>query len=159
MLRLAPPPLAVIVAGVDPVTLLVAIVNVAVAAPCATVTLAGTVAAPLLLESDTDRPPAGAAPLNVTVPCDEVPPVTVDGFTDTADTVGVVVVESASTVRSADCVTPPPLTEILTTVFVATCVVKTLNPAAVVPAGMVTPLLTLATAGLLLVSCRVVSVD
>lgn len=159
MLRLAPPPVAVIVAGVDAVTLLVAIANVALDAPCATVTLAGTVAAAVLLESDTDMPPAGAAALSVTVPCDAVPPVTVDGLTDTADTVGVVVAASASTVRAADCVTPPPVTEIVTTVCVATCDVKTLNAAAVAPAGMVTALLTLAAAGLLLVSCSVVSVD
>ena len=154
-----PPPLAVIVAGVDPVTLLVAIVNVAVAAPCATVTLGGTVAAPLLLERDTDMPPAGAAPLKVTVPCDEAPPVTIVGFTDTAETVGADAVASGRTVSVAVCVTPPPLTEIVTLVCAATCDVKTLKPPAVVPAGMVTPLLTLATAGLLLVRLSVVSVD
>lgn len=42
-------------------------VAVAVVAPAATVTDAGTVSAVLLLESDTTAPPAGAAPDNVTV--------------------------------------------------------------------------------------------
>ena len=39
-------------------------------APSGTVTFAGTLAAPLLLESITTAPPAGAAPLNVSVACD-----------------------------------------------------------------------------------------
>ena len=54
-----------------------------------TVTLAGTVAAAvLLLESATTAPLAGAGPLSVTVPCDVLPPVTVVGFrlTPLADT-------------------------------------------------------------------------
>ena len=52
----------------DP-TGLVVTVNVAVVALAATVTLAGTWAAPvLLLESVTTAPPAGAGALRVTVP-------------------------------------------------------------------------------------------
>jgi len=43
-------------------------VNFAVVAPAGTVTLAGTLAAELLLVSATMAPPAGAAALNVTVP-------------------------------------------------------------------------------------------
>jgi len=63
------------------VTALVLTVNVALVAPAATVTLDGTRAAVvLLLESATDAPPDGAAPLNVTVPVDEFPPVTLVGF-------------------------------------------------------------------------------
>ena len=42
-------------------------VKLAVFAPAVTVTLAGTVAAPLLLESVTGRPPAGAAAVRVAV--------------------------------------------------------------------------------------------
>src|SRR2546430_16061920 len=69
------------VTAVDAATALVLIVNVALAAPAATVTLEGTVtAAVLLLESATCAPPAGAAPLNVTVPVEELPPATLVGF-------------------------------------------------------------------------------
>ena len=60
--------------------------NVAVVAPAATVTLDGTVAAAvLLLESAIVAPPAGAAPLSVTVPVEEFPPVTLVGFTESAE--------------------------------------------------------------------------
>ena len=59
---------------------LVVTVNVAVVAFAATVTVAGTVAAGLLLVRATTAPPAGAAELKVTVPVEEVPPVTLLGF-------------------------------------------------------------------------------
>lgn len=56
-------------------------VNVALVAPAATVTLAGVLATVvLLLDSVTTAPPAGAAPLSVTVPVEEFPPVTLVGF-------------------------------------------------------------------------------
>jgi hypothetical protein len=62
-------------------TAFVVTVNVAVVALAATLTLAGTVAAAvLLLLSFTTTPPVGAAPLSVTVPVDEVPPVTPVGL-------------------------------------------------------------------------------
>jgi len=74
---------------VTEVTLATALVlteNVALVAPAATVTLAGTCAAVvLLLVRDTVAPPLGAAPLSVTVPVDELPPVTLVGFTETED--------------------------------------------------------------------------
>jgi hypothetical protein len=70
-------------------TATVVAVNVALVAPAATVTLAGTVAAAvLLLPNVTTAPPAGAALLNVTFPVDEAPPVTVAGLTDTEETAG-----------------------------------------------------------------------
>src|SRR2546429_2323603 len=60
------------VTAVDAVTTLVLTVKVALVAPAGTVTLEGTVtAAVLLLESATCAPPAGAAPLNVTVPVEQ----------------------------------------------------------------------------------------
>jgi hypothetical protein len=52
-------------------------------------------------------------------------------------------------------VTPPPETEIVTTVCVLTGLVKMLKPPVVEPAGIVTKLGTEATAGLLLVTCKV----
>src|SRR5207247_529263 len=74
--RVTPPALAVMVATVDAVTDVVAMAAVALVAPAATVTLPGTVAAPLLLVSVTPIPPAGAADVNVTVACADVPPPT-----------------------------------------------------------------------------------
>ena len=43
-------------------------------------TLAGTVAAAALLDSVTTAPPAGAALVRTTLPCDVPPPVTLVGF-------------------------------------------------------------------------------
>ena len=61
---------------------LVVTVKVAVVAFAATVTLAGTCAAAvLLLERVTTAPPAGAGPFNVTVPVEDVPPSTEAGLT------------------------------------------------------------------------------
>lgn len=67
--------------GVDAATALVAMLKLALVAPDATVTLAGTTAAGLLLESVACAPPAGAGPLSVTVPAAAVPPVTLAGLT------------------------------------------------------------------------------
>ena len=69
------------IATVPTVTVFVTTVNVAVVAPAATVTEAGTVAAlVLLLVNATTAPPAGAAALSVTVPVLFAPPVSVAGF-------------------------------------------------------------------------------
>ena len=71
---------------VDEATTLVLTLNDALVAPAATVTLAGTLAAVvLLLESETCAPPAGAALLNVTVPVEEFPPVTLAGFSESEE--------------------------------------------------------------------------
>ena len=77
----APPNEPVIVTGVDAATDEVVMVKLALVAPAPTVTLAGTVAAALLSESDTTAPPDGAAPVSVTVPCEVLPPTTLVGFT------------------------------------------------------------------------------
>jgi len=71
-----PPSDAEIVSDVGVVTVCVVTVNVAALLPGGTVTLGGTVAAALLLESGTEAPPAGAAALSVTVPPTDVPLVT-----------------------------------------------------------------------------------
>src|SRR2546429_7642499 len=74
------------VTAVDAVTTLVLTVKVALVAPAGTVTLEGTVAAAvLLLESATCAPPAGAGPLNVTVPVEEFPPATPVGVSGSGE--------------------------------------------------------------------------
>jgi len=88
---------------VEKSTMLVLTVKVALVDPDGMVALAGTVAADvLLLDSDTAAPPAGAGPLRVTVPTEELPPVTVDGFSVSETSTGGITVSDA--VRGA----PPP---------------------------------------------------
>ena len=90
------------VTEVDVDTALVLTVKVAMVAPARTVTLAGTVAAAvLLLERVTDAPPVGAGPLRVTVPVEELPPVTLAGLRLNEETVAGVTVSKAGWV-------PPP---------------------------------------------------
>lgn len=107
-----PPPEAEIVLEVEVETTTVVTVNVALVAPAETVTVAGTVAAAVLLDVRvTDIPPAGAAPLSVTVPVEGDPPATVDGFNETTETVvglivRVAVCEDAVIVAVATEVTP-----------------------------------------------------
>jgi hypothetical protein len=71
----------VIVDDLFEVTGLVVTVNVAVVAPAATVTEAGTWAAALLEVRLTTAPPVGAGPPSVTVPVEGSPPTTVAGLT------------------------------------------------------------------------------
>src|SRR3989442_15195676 len=69
------------VTEVDVATALVLTVKVAVVPPAGTVTLDDTVATPgSVLESETSAPPLGASPLSVTVPVEELPPVTLAGL-------------------------------------------------------------------------------
>ena len=85
-----------IVAVVLDETVVVVTVNVAVVEFAATVTEAGTCAAPLLLVKVTTAPPAGATAFNVTVPVElALPPTTLVGFIDSADTVRGLIVKLA----------------------------------------------------------------
>lgn len=80
---------AEIVTEVETRTMVVFAVNVALVAPAGTVTEEGTLAAALLLDSVTCAPPAGAGPLSVTVPVEDPgPPITLEGFSVRAVTVG-----------------------------------------------------------------------
>ena len=74
-----PVDVAEMVTGVDTVTGDVEMLKTPVCEPAATVIVAGTVTPVLLLDSETDCPPDGAAAVNVTTPCAPLPPVTVDG--------------------------------------------------------------------------------
>lgn len=80
------PGVAPILATVTALTLVVVTVNVAVVAPLGTVIEPGTEVASLLLPSVTTRPLGGAGKFNVTVPIDDAPPSTVDGFNVTSMT-------------------------------------------------------------------------
>jgi len=87
---------AEIVTEVEVATVLVVTVKVAVVAPAATVTLAGSVATEVrLLESVTTVPPVGAGPESVIVPVDGAGPLTVVGFRVKALSVGAVTVNVA----------------------------------------------------------------
>ena len=81
--------------------------NVALVAPAGTVTLEGTLAARLLLESRTCAPPAAAGPLSVTVPVEDCkPPITLVRFSVSEKRVGGGG-GAGVTVREAVLVTPP----------------------------------------------------
>ena len=89
------PTFAEILANVVAVTAVVLIVNVAVDDPPATVTDAGTTALTLVEVKPITIPEEGATPDKVTVPVDWFPPTTVEGASETADTVGAVIVNVA----------------------------------------------------------------
>jgi len=85
---LVPLNVAVMLTGVDTPTAVVLTVKVALVAPAFTVTVPGTTAAALLLESAIDAALDGAR-LNVTVPVTAPPPPTLVGLTLTLVSAGV----------------------------------------------------------------------
>lgn len=86
-------------ATVDAATALVLTVKVALLLPPGTVTLAGTLAAALLLERLTSAPPVGAGPLSVTVPVEDcAPPVTLVGLKVSEEAAGITGTAATGTV-------------------------------------------------------------
>src|SRR2546425_5228634 len=112
-------------------------VKVTLLAPAGTITLEGTLAAPLLLERKTWAVPAGAGPVRVTVPVEDWPPKTFAGFSVNEESVGAGG-GAGVTVSETDLVTPPYAAEMLTVVDAATALVLTVNVALVAPAATVT---------------------
>jgi hypothetical protein len=85
------------------VTETVLMVNVALVAPAATVTLAGLEATlGALLDSVTTAPPLGAALLKATVPCEVLPPTTLAGLSESDESVGAVGATCGLKLRVAD---------------------------------------------------------
>lgn len=123
----------VMVADVTDATPVVVIGKVAVVAPARTVTAAGEgrVAFVLLDVRVTVAPPDGAIPFRVTVPVEELPPISEVGETDTA-------VRAAGLIVSVSGIeTLPWLAVIVAGVALATAVVLMIAVADVVPARTV----------------------
>ena len=126
--------------------------KVALVAPPGTVTLTGTLAASgRLLPRLTATPAAGAGLASVTVPVAEFPPTTLVGFAVIAVSSG----RLGYNVKGANSVTPPPLTEIVTTVGSVTGAVTILKRPRPLTAVTMTVAGTAARAGLLLVNCMI----
>jgi hypothetical protein len=153
-----PPADAEILTEVELLTLLVETVKVALWPPAGTVTLAGTVATPLLLlASVTTVPPAGASSVSITVPCEVLPPLTEIGLS--AKEAMVTGEGGGFTLSVADSVALPAEAVMVTRVWNDTSLVETVNDSLVEPAGTVTLVGTFATAVLLLDSFTTVPPD
>jgi hypothetical protein len=123
--------------------------KVALVAPAGTVTPSGTLAVPgRLLARLTPTPPAGAALPSRTVPVAVVPPATLVGLTESDARAG----KAGYSVSGTERVTPPPDTEIVTTVGPVTGWVTMLKKPMPLPAETDTVPGTAASAGLLLVT-------
>ena len=120
----------------DPTAAAAVAVNVALVAPAATVTLAGSLSKALLSVSVTDRPPAGAARLSVTVQVALPGAVKLAGVQVRPLNCG-----RGDTVTVAVCVTPPALA-VTVTVWVAAT-----EPAVAVKFALVAPDPTVTEAG------------
>lgn len=134
---------AVMFAVVTELGEVVVTVKLAVVAYAGTVTLAGTVAAVLSLDSATTAPPVTAGLLKVTVPVDELPPGTLVGAKDTDEIVGLIVVTCSVPVVCVPLYEPVMFTKVL----VLIALVVTVKVAVVCPAGTVTLPGTTATTG------------
>src|SRR5206468_6581706 len=77
-----------IVTTIGVVTAMVDIWKLALLWPAGTVTLTGTVATVLSVESATATPPAGATRFRLTVPVEELPPMSAVGFRQVAEKSG-----------------------------------------------------------------------
>lgn len=131
--RVAPPEAPEMVTDVAAATPAVDTVKLALVAPAATVTLAGTEAAvALLLESVTAVPPTGAAPFRVTAPAEAVPPTTAAGLSAIEARLG------ARSDRGAVRVSPPWDAEMVAVEATATGRVGTAKVAVVAPWATVT---------------------
>jgi hypothetical protein len=145
--RVTPPLTAEMFALVGVPTADVDTANVTLLEPAATVTLAGTAAAGLSLESVTTAPDAGAAPFKVAVPCEPDPPIT-----DVGLSARVASASGGTTVSDAVWVLLGRVAEMVTVVVADTAVVVMLKVAVVAPPGTVTLAGTEAAPGLLLES-------
>jgi len=130
---LAPFALTVIVTGASVATFAEVTVKVPVVAPAGTETVAGTVAAEVLLDEAVRlNPPAGAALLRVIVPVElAMPPVTLVGAKLKPVTVG------AETARLAVALLEPVVPVIVTVALEATGAVVAVNVPVVAPAAIV----------------------
>ena len=145
----APPKAPPTVTAVAAVTAVVVTPKVALVAPAATVTLAGTPATiVLLLDNVTMAPPVGAAVVKVTVPVLGAPPTTFVGLTVTEDRVGAA--GAGLTVSTAVRETAPKAPVIVSAVEAVTIFVVMVKFALVAPATTVTLAGTVATAVLAL---------
>ena len=133
--RVTPPKVPEIDNAVVAITLVVVIEKVALVAPAAMVTLAGTVAtAVFALLRPTTAPPAGAPAVSVTVPCDELPPTTEVGVTLTEDKLATGGGAAVVTVKLPGSSTPPAPNPPLVAVPLG---VVTVTPPVAAPAGTV----------------------
>lgn len=141
------PVVAVTEPEVTAVTLAVVMVNVALVTPAGTTTEAGTATTDgVSLARVTDRPPAGAAPLSITLLVTDLPPTTLGGWIFNPVSVG------GSTNNVPDPIPPPYLAEMSTTVLALTGVVVASKLAVDWPAGTRTKAGICKTFGLLLES-------
>ena len=136
--RLTPPNVAKMSAwAAKPMTTGVVTVKVALVAPAATVTLAGTLATAPPLASVTTAPPAGAAAVKVTVPVDGLPPTTLVGFKVTEESGGGAPAGLIGNCALAEPLLQAALAETVTNCCAVTALVEIVTDALLAPIGTV----------------------